>query len=132
MPFQLSARDITRLRGVHPDLVKVLKRAAELFPQGFHVVQGIRTVAEQKQNMAKGASQTMRSRHLTGHAVDICAHDASGKGVLEGPAVPALYASLNKVMKQAAVELNIPITWGGSWKTLKDYGHWELSWASYP
>jgi peptidoglycan LD-endopeptidase CwlK len=132
MTFQLSARDLTRLNGVHPDLKRVLKRAAELSPTGFHVVQGLRTVEEQKQNLAKGASQTMRSRHLTGHAVDLCVHDENGKGVLTGPTVPRRYAALNKTIQAAASELGIPITWGGSWKTLKDYGHFELSWAKYP
>ena len=59
------------LEGVHPDLVKVVHRAAALSDIDFTVLEGLRTVARQKQLVKAGASKTMNSRHITGHAVDL-------------------------------------------------------------
>ena len=63
----ISARCELRLAGVHPDLVRVVRRAAE-GGVAFRVEEGLRTVKRQKQLVAAGASQTMNSRHITGHA----------------------------------------------------------------
>jgi peptidoglycan L-alanyl-D-glutamate endopeptidase CwlK len=116
-----------RLAGVHPDLVKVVQRAAQITTQPFQVIEGLRTVQQEAVNVAKGASQTMHSRHLNGCAVDVAA-------LLDGHIEwrPAFYTAINDAFEQASKELSIPITWGGSWKTLKDYGHFELSWTAYP
>lgn len=123
----MDARSEASLIGVHPDLVRVVRRAAEITTQPFDVIQGLRTVAQEQANVAKGASQTMHSRHLDGHAVDVAA--------LVGGCISwnaTLYAAINIAMQAAGTELKIPITWGGSWKTLKDWGHFELPWAQYP
>ena len=71
MSFALGQRSRERLQGVHPDLVKVVERAIELTSVDFTVLEGLRTVERQGELVAKGASQTMESRHLTGHAVDL-------------------------------------------------------------
>ncbi len=130
MGFQLSARDLARLRGVHPDLVKVVKRAAETSPTlKFFVIQGLRTVAEQKRNVARGTSTTMRSRHLTGHAVDLGVYKADGKTISWDMDA---YEGLDNVMQRAAKDLNLTVEWGGGWRSFKDGPHWQLPWSKYP
>lgn len=124
-----------KLKKVHPDLVRVALRAQTLFPKGFEVVVtcGLRTLEEQKKNMAAGASQTLRSRHLPGkktglaHAIDLA---VKIDGILrwDWP----LYAKLAGYMKTAAKLEKVPVEWGGDWKTLKDGPHFQLPWASYP
>jgi peptidoglycan L-alanyl-D-glutamate endopeptidase CwlK len=123
----LNQRSITRLEGVHEDLKKVVTLASEITDVEFVVTEGMRTKARQAQLLAAGASQTMNSRHLTGHAVDLAA--------LVGGAVRwdwPLYHKLGAAMKQSAKELGIAIIWGGDWKTLKDGPHFELDRKVYP
>jgi len=71
--LSLSQRSRDKLAGVHPDLVRVVERAIELTEIDFVVTEGLRTVERQKQLVAAGASATMNSRHITGHAVDVAA-----------------------------------------------------------
>ena len=127
MGYSLGSRSKKRLEGVHPDLVRVVERAIELTEVDFTVLEGMRTVARQKKLVAKGASTTMNSRHLTGHAVDIGAW-VDGTVRWDWP----LYYKLAEAMKQAAKELNVDLEWGGDWKSFKDGPHFELSWAAYP
>lgn len=127
MSFILSERSIRRLEGVHPDLVRVVKRAIEITPVDFAVTEGLRTKEKQEQLVKAGASKTMRSRHLTGHAVDLAAVIGS-----EVRWDWALYPQLANAMKSAANELNVPIEWGGDWKTFKDGPHFQLPWEQYP
>lgn len=126
--WTLDARSLSRLEGVHPDLVKVVKAAATLSPLRFTVLEGLRTVARQRELVAKGASQTMRSRHLNGHAVDIAPLDDRGQVSWDWP----LYHRLAPAMKRAAKEAGVAITWGGDWVSFKDGPHWELEWRAYP
>ena len=129
MSFNLNPRSEKNLMGVHADLVRVVRRAAELCPDdiSFIVTEGLRTVEKQKTLMASGASRTMRSRHLTGHAVDIAAVVA-GEVRWDFP----LYTRLAAVMKQAAADVKIPIEWGGDWRTFRDGPHYQLPWKVYP
>ena len=71
MTYKLGTRSLQSLSGVHPDLVAVVKRAIQITPQDFTVIEGVRNIERQKQLVAKGASKTMNSRHITGHAVDM-------------------------------------------------------------
>ena len=71
MPFVLGSKSLARLNGVHPDLVKVVKAAIKLSEVDFTVLEGLRTLTRQKQLFAAGATKTLNSRHLTGHAVDL-------------------------------------------------------------
>lgn len=123
----LDDKSLSRLREVHPDLRKVIERAAAASPVPFLVTEGRRSVKRQRELLAAGKSKTMRSRHLTGHAVDI-APLVNGKPSWDW----AHYHPLAKLIKQAAQELNIPIEWGGDWKTFKDGPHWQLPHARYP
>lgn len=127
MSYRLSARSIKRLEGVHPDLVRVVKRAIEITPVDFTVLEGLRTPARQRQLVASGASRTMRSRHLTGHAVDIAPY-VDGEVSWHWPH----YHQLAPAVKQAAKECGVPIEWGGDWRSFKDGPHWQLPWRQYP
>jgi len=127
MAFKLGLRSKLRLRGVHPDLVKVIERAIQLTEVDFTVLEGLRTVAKQREYVASGASKTMRSRHLTGHAVDI-APMVGGDVRWDWP----LYYKLAPAVKRAAAELGIEIEWGGDWRSFKDGPHWQLPWGKYP
>jgi peptidoglycan L-alanyl-D-glutamate endopeptidase CwlK len=127
MGYVLGARSLNRLTGVHPDLVRVVKRAIEITPVDFTVLEGVRSLARQKQLLAAGATRTRHSRHLTGHAVDLGAYVGS-QVRWDWP----LYHRIAGAVKQAARELDIPIEWGGDWRTFKDGPHWQLPWRSYP
>ena len=127
MSITLGSRSLMRLEGVHPDLVRVVKKAAALSDLDFTVLEGLRTVERQTQLVKQGASKTMNSRHITGHAVDI-APMIGGKISWDWP----LYHRLAKVVKAAAADENVSITWGGDWRTFKDGPHWELPWKIYP
>lgn len=121
MTFKLGSTSLARLKGVHPDLVKVVKRAIEITPIDFTVLEGLRTKERQRLLVARGASKTMNSYHITGHAVDI-APLVNGQVTWDWK----YYNELAPVIKQAAKELGINITWGGNWKTFKDGPHWQI------
>lgn len=108
--FKLSRRSLERMQGVHPDLVKVVLLAIQLTDADFGVTEGVRTIEKQREYFAKGASQTMNSRHITGHAVDLVAY--VGREVRwDWP----LFHKIAAAMKQAASALGVQIVWGGVW-----------------
>lgn len=134
--FALSARDEAHLKKMHPDLARVVRRAAadwEVAGQIFFITCSLRTMTEQKALMAAGATRTLRSRHLPGrtnnlsHAVDL-AVKIGGTLKWDWP----LYANLAKAMKAAAAAEKVSIEWGGDWKSFKDGPHYQLPWAKYP
>lgn len=125
--YKLSQKSLDRLKGVHPDLVKVIKRAIQITDIDFTVLEGMRTVERQKELVKSGASKTMNSRHLTGHAVDV-APLVNGVVSWDWP----LYHKLEKHIKRAAKEVGVTIEWGGDWKTFKDGPHWQLPFSKYP
>lgn len=127
MSIVLGARSLSRLEGVHSHLVAIVKRAAAISDLDFTVLEGMRTLARQKELVAQGASKTMKSRHLTGHAVDL-APLIGGKVSWDWP----LYHRLAPIVKRAASELGHPVEWGGDWRSFKDGPHWQLPWAAYP
>lgn len=143
MSIVLGQRSLSRLEVVHPDLVRVVKKAAALSSLDFTVLEGLRTKERQKQLMDLGATKTLNSRHLTGHAVDL-APMVGGTVRWDWP----LYHQLAEVVRSASVSENVPIRWGGTWKLLSaingpitakvlsrsfpDGPHFELPRASYP
>lgn len=127
MTYTLNKKSRDRLVGVHQDLVKVVERAIEITEIDFAVLEGVRSKTRQEHLVKAGASQTMRSRHLTGHAVDLGAYVA-GSVRWDWP----LYHKLAVAVKQAAAELQIPIEWGGDWTTFKDGPHFQLPKKDYP
>lgn len=125
--YQLGPRSRGNLQGVHPDLVAVVERAIQITKQDFTVIEGLRTKKRQEELVKKGASKTMNSRHLTGHAVDITPW-------IDG-AISwdwRYYNEVKEAMFQAARELNVPIEWGGNWTNFRDGPHWQLPWDKYP
>lgn len=135
MAYVLGKRSKENLKGIHPDLVKVVERAIEITEQDFTVIEGVRTLQRQKELYAQGRTKPgpivtkadgvkNKSNHQAkedgkGHAVDIVPYpvdwDSIGKFQLVGDA-----------MKKAADELGIKIVWGGDWR-MRDYPHFELA-----
>jgi peptidoglycan L-alanyl-D-glutamate endopeptidase CwlK len=128
----MDARSEKNLLGVHPDLVSVIRRAHEAMATredglGFIVIEGLRTKARQLQLVASGASKTMNSRHITGHAVDLMA-TVAGRGRWDW----GLYPKIAAAVKRAASDLGVPIVWGGDWPRFRDGPHFELDRRRYP
>lgn len=133
--MELSASSKSKLKGVHPDLVRVVSRCAKDWTDKqftFGLTCGVRTLEEQKVLVKKGASKTLKSRHIPApngysHAVDVVAF-IDGKVRWDWP----LYDKIAKAMKAAAKSEKVPIEWGGDWVSFKDGPHFQLPWASYP
>lgn len=131
----LNASSIAKLKKVHPDLVRVVNRCARDWKDTtlqFIITCGPRTIEEQKLLVAKGASKTMRSRHLIAangysHAVDVAA-TINGKLRWDWP----LYDKIAKALKAAAKAEKVPLEWGGDWTSFKDGPHFQLPWATHP
>lgn len=115
MAFKLGPRSLLNLRGVHPDLVRVVKRAISISTIDFTVIEGLRSPTRQKELVASGASRTMKSRHITGHAVDVAPY-VGGKVRWDWP----LFIPIAEAMKEAARLENVKIRWGGTWGLLAD------------
>lgn len=128
MSFALSARSESRLVGVHPDLVHVVRRAIQITTVDFGVLEGVRTLERQRELVAKGASQTMNSRHLTGHAVDLFAWapDRLGRPGVSWEAEH--YVAIANAMFAADVAAGVAVEWGGHWRWFKDLTHFQLPW----
>ena len=119
--FKLSKKSLAKLNKVNPDLQKLVKNAIGLSTIDFGISEGMRTKERQQILYDTGKSQTMNSRHLTGHAVDVYAwKDGAVSWEFED------YETINVAFSQAAKLTNIPYVWGGSWKTFKDGPHFEL------
>jgi peptidoglycan L-alanyl-D-glutamate endopeptidase CwlK len=125
MSYKLGTRSLQNLSGVHPDLVAVVKRAIEITEQYFTVIEGIRSINRQRELFKKGASTTMNSRHITGHAVDMVPWPVDWNDLER-------FKIVSEAMKAAAEELEIPIVWGGDWKSFHDAPHFELDRKVYP
>ncbi|MGV3793358.1 M15 family metallopeptidase [Citrobacter portucalensis] len=106
--FRFSQRSENNLKGVKPALVNVIRRALELTPVDFIVIEGLRTQDRQKELVATGKSQTMNSRHLTGNAVDIIPVNTTWN--IEE------FKPLLKAVKQAADEQGLKLRFGINWK----------------
>jgi len=110
MSFKLSQRSLDKLEGVNPKLVAVVQKAILLTKIDFGVTYGLRTVEEQEKLVAAGRSQTMKSKHITGHAVDLMAY-VDGKGCWE----LNVYDDLADAMAKAARDEGVAIRWGAAW-----------------
>lgn len=147
--FILSKLSLNRLEGVHPVLVSVVRRAIELTQQDFMVVEGVRSVQQCYVNWGKGRtaaqctaagvpasyaqpklpkvtwlSNPLNSKHCVqksgfGHAVDLVPYPVDWNDLKK-------FQVIANAMKAAAIDLGVKITWGGDWKTSKDYPHFEV------
>ena len=120
MTFKLSTRSLSRLEGVHPDLVKVVKRAIELTKIDFAVTEGLRTPERQREMFEKGASQIKEGgTHVAGRAVDLAA--------FVGDRISwelRLYDDIADAMRLAALEANVGLRWGAAWN-VPDIRKWN-------
>lgn len=116
MGYALGKRSKDRLLGVDPRMVAVVEKAITISEQDFSVICGLRTVKEQEALVAKGASQTMKSKHLEGLAVDLMAWVDGGRWELN------LYDEIADAIRKAAIELGVNVRWGAAWhKTLNEW-----------
>jgi len=127
MSYRFSARSLRNLKGVHAELIRVAQRARTLTPIDFMVIEGLRSPARQAALVKAGASRTLNSRHLTGHAIDVVAV-VEGQVRWDWPLYPRIAAAF----KQAAREQGVKIVWGGDWSRLRDGPHFELDRKVYP
>ena len=155
MPFHLSQKSINRLVGVHPDLVKVVKRAIEITEEDFIVGEGVRSLSTQKKYVRDGKSKTLDSRHLVApngysHAVDLWlwkkggvswdTSDARSFYTVSHDDDYVNYQEIGTSMLLASEELDIPIRWGADWDgdgqhtdhSFIDWVHFELPVGAYP
>ena len=119
MTFKLSERSLGKLEGVNDNMKLVVMKAITLTKIDFGVICGLRTQEEQEELVAKGASKTMKSRHLTGDAVDLmCYLGSRGSWELN------LYDDVADAMKQAAQDEGVGIRWGAAWQ-IPDIREWD-------
>lgn len=133
MAFKFGKRSEANLRGVHPDLVRVMRRAIATSPIDFVVIDGVRTIERQRQLVAARVSKTMKSRHLTGHAVDVVPLldlDRDGKVETEEMFSVPLMRQLHAHIEAAFIHEGVAFEWGGDWGW--DFPHYELDKRAYP
>jgi peptidoglycan L-alanyl-D-glutamate endopeptidase CwlK len=122
--FYLGSSSKLHLKGVDPRLVQLCEYAIEVTTVDFTVIEGLRTAERQAQLLKEHKTQTLQSRHLTGHAVDI-APWVNGTVSWAWTDFDALAPNI----LGAAKELGIPIEWGGNWKSFRDGPHWQIPWG---
>ena len=119
MSFKLSQRSLDRLEGVDERLQSVVKSAISMTKTDFGVICGLRTIEEQRKLVDKGASKTMKSKHIGGNAVDLMAYIGS-----RGSWELNLYDDLADAVKEAAIDLGVPVRWGAAWH-INDIRDWD-------
>ena len=127
MSFRFSARSHQRMKDVHPALIEVMEEAIRRTPVDFMITEGLRSSERQAALVRAGASRTLSSRHITGHAVDVAAL-VDGAVRWDWP----LYPRIAGAMKAAAAERGVALIWGGDWKNLKDGPRFELDRRAFP
>lgn len=119
MGYKLSKKSLDRLEGVDERLIQVVKIAIEVSNIDFAVTEGLRTIERQKELVAKGASQTMKSKHIDGLAVDLAAYIGDRISWEMN-----LYDDIADAMKYAAKEVDVAICWGAAWQ-IPDIREWD-------
>ena len=119
MTYKLSTKSQERLIGVEPELKEIVYEAIKVTKIDFGVIEGLRTEEQQKQLVESGASQTMKSKHLEGRAVDLMAY-IGGRGSWE----LSVYDEIADAMKEAAIKVDVAVRWGAAW-TVTDIREWE-------
>lgn len=130
---QFGRESEANLQQVHPDLVRLMREVIKHWD--CKIVDGVRTLAEQKRNVAQGVSQTMNSKHLPqednlSHAVDVMPwpidwaaiekglaavkHADGGLQVLEAYAFQGFVAGM-------AAAMGISIRQGIDWNRNRDF-----------
>lgn len=126
MTFKLSQKSLSKLEGVDPRLVKVIKRAIEVTEVDFTITEGLRTRATQALYVKQGKCQTMNSKHLEGLAVDLAAWV---NGTINWNF--DYYFKIANAVRKASIELGIRVKWGGAWRYLNDYDSSKKAYDAY-
>lgn len=126
MSYKWGNRSRERMQGLHNDLINVLDAVIEVTPIDLTILEGVRSMERQIELLRIGATTTLRSRHLTGHAVDLAPY-VDGEVRWDWP----LYRQIAPVIKAVADSKGVSIKWGGDWKKFPDGPHWQLSWDDY-
>lgn len=139
LPFPEASE--AKLKGVHANLAGIVREAYSRSPVPFAVIEGLRSMERQAQLVKAGASKTMNSYHLTGHAVDLWPVDpVTGKNLPSDAAFPrgsaaaraadkALWDGLRKIattVKAVAAERGVSLEWGGDWASFRDGPHFQI------
>lgn len=127
MSYKFGETSLKRMQGVHPLLRQCAERALSYGILDLTVVPygGLRTLDDQRQLVAKGASQTLNSLHRVqpetgfGHAIDLAPYPLDWNNIER-------FMLAGTLMFRAAMELGVPLEWGGHWKNFKDYPHFQL------
>ena len=119
--YKFSQRSLEKLKGVDERLVEVMTIALSRSKNDFGITEGLRDIETQKRYVAQGKSQTMKSYHLKGKAVDVVIYkDKKVTWELK------YYKELNDLVQEIAKEKGYKITWGGNWKSLVDGPHFQI------
>ena len=120
--YKLGKGSLAKLEGIDERMIAVVKYAINVTKQDFSVICGMRTIEEQKVLVAKGASQTMKSKHIDGLAVDLMAYVDGGRWELN------LYDEIADAMAEGAREIDVPIVWGAAWSVpnIAQYGEGNM------
>ena len=116
MSYRFGKRSLQNLAGVDLDLVNVMQRAISISTKDFTIIEGLRSEERQRELVSKGKSQTMNSRHLTGHAIDLVPWPVSWEWEDFYPIADAVI--------QAAKDCDVAVRWGGNWRVY-DLREWE-------
>ena len=119
--YKFSNRSLNNLKGVDMKLVDLMTEVLQKSPYDFGITEGLRTIEKQKEYVKAGKSQTMKSYHLRGKAVDIVVYK-DGKVTWD----LKYYKEVADVIKSVAKSKGVRITWGGDWKTLVDGPHFQI------
>lgn len=120
--YKLGKRSLDNLVGVKQPLITLFKEAITDSPYDFVITCGLRTIEQQKVLVATGKSTTMKSKHLTGNAVDIACFDENGKITWDSK----YYKKVATHIKAIAKKQGVAIVYGGDWISFKDYPHFQL------
>lgn len=149
MAFRFSQRSLATLGTVHPELQRLAHRTLEISPLDFTVIQGLRTRDQQARLFGQGrtaaqmraqglpihyaqpnasvVTKTMTSNHMSGLALDFAPYV---KGIIlpQRPTAAEidLFRRIANAFKAAGKEMGLAVTWGGDWKSFRDYPHIEL------
>lgn len=147
--YVLSDASIEKMKGVHPKLIELMKKAISDSPYDFKIVQGLRTAEYQNSLYQQGRTKpgkivtkldgyNRKSNHQAkadgyGHAVDIavCGHYDQNGNYVKCTTDAEMFdnkklVEISRHVKAVAKEMGLDIVWGGDWKTLYDTPHYEL------
>lgn len=112
--FKFGPRSQKALEGVNANLVKLANKALEVSEVDFVVIEGLRSKERQKDLVSKGLSKTMKSKHLTGKAIDVLPYPVDWKNWSD-------FVKVYGAFKTASEILDIPFRWGGDWEMKGDF-----------